>query len=483
MIVLTVTVGSGRAYNVNRSEQMGTAVSQARNNGKQSQTGETVILESDGDEKGLYGDLVYGVSEEAETGSFDESELNADTRALTDAGLADSAAADEDALSYSESEDVSLDDDISYDDSAEDMSSDSDSDNSAYAEKSEAEKLLDGMSTEDKVAQLFIVTPEALTGAQGVTMAGESTKAAIDSMPAGGIMYMGDNLQSASQVKEMLYNTNSYSKERTGLPMLLCVDEEGGTVARVAGSGRFDVTNVGNMSSIGESGTVQDAKNAGNVIGTYLADLGFNVNFAPVADVLTNPENSIVKYRSFGSDKTTVADMAVAVAEGLKEEGIESTFKHFPGHGATAGDTHLGAAFTTKTKSELMEEELVPFQKAIDYGANFIMVSHISVPNITGHDTPASLSPEMIDGILRTDMGYTGVVITDAMEMGAISSKYTSDVAAVMAIQAGADMILTPEDFGLAYQGVLDAVNSGEISEERLNQSVLRIIEIKLEME
>ena len=350
-------------------------------------------------------------------------------------------------------------------------------------ELTEAEKILNKMTVEDKVAQLFVITPEALTDSSGVTLAGETTKAAIDEVPVGGIIYMGDNLQSADQVKEMLSNTNSYSIERTGLSMLLCVDEEGGTVARVAGSGRFDVTNVGNMCDIGSDGTVQDAREAGETMGDYLSELGFNVDFAPVADVLTNQENSIVKYRSFGSDVDTVSDMSIAVAEGLKSKGIEATYKHFPGHGATAGDTHLGAAFTTKTKEELMEEELVPFQNAIDNGANIIMVSHISVPNITGHDTPASLSSDMIDGMLRTDMGFDGIVITDAMEMGAISSKYASDEAAVMAIQAGADMILTPEDFRLAYDGVLEAVKSGKISEERLDQSVERIIELKLTLD
>ena len=338
------------------------------------------------------------------------------------------------------------------------------------------------MTDEEKVAQLFVVTPDALTGIEAVNQAGDGTKEAIDKTPVGGIIYMGDNLQSTTQTKEMLANTNKYSKDRIGLPMFLCVDEEGGTVARVAGSGRFDVTNVGNMSDIGATGTVEDAREVGETIGTYLAELGFNVDFAPVADVLTNQENSIVKYRSFGSDVDVCSRMSIAVAKGLNSKGVEATYKHFPGHGATAGDTHLGAAFTTKTIDELKEQELVPFQDAIDDGAKFIMVSHISAPNITGHDTPASLSKEIVTDLLRGDMGYDGVVITDAMEMGAISTKYKSDEAAVMSIQAGADMILMPEDFELAYNGVLEAVKSGEISEERLNESVARIIEIKLQM-
>ena len=371
--------------------------------------------------------------------------------------------------------------DVEYGDDIQDTEEATDTD-AADEELSEVDKIVAGMTVEEKVAQLFIITPDALTDNTGVTMAGDMTKAAIDETPVGGIIYMGDNLQSAAQVKDMLSKTNSYSEERLGLPMLLCVDEEGGTVSRVAGSGRFDVTNVGNMADIGANGTVDDAKSAGVTIGKYLSELGFNVDFAPVADVLTNPDNSIVKLRSFGSDVETVSRMSIAVAEGLKSQGITATYKHFPGHGATAGDTHLGAAFTTKTIAELKENELVPFQEAIDDGAKFIMVSHISAPNITGHDTPASLSKEMISDLLRADMGFDGIVVTDAMEMGAISSKYTSDVAAVMAIQAGADMILMPEDFHTAYDGVLAAAKSGEISEERLNESVARIIEVKLEI-
>ena len=353
----------------------------------------------------------------------------------------------------------------------------------AVKELSEAEKIVNEMSVEDKVAQLFVITPDALTSTDAAIMAGEATQNAINETPVGGIIYMGDNLQAPQQTKEMLSKTNEFSVDRIGLPMFLCVDEEGGSVARVAGSGRFGVTNVGNMSEIGSDGTVEDARSAGETMGTYLADLGFNIDFAPVADVLTNPENSIVKYRSFGSDMDVVSDMSIAVAKGLESKGITPTYKHFPGHGATAGDTHLGAAFTTKTIDDLKADELVPFQTAIDDGAKIIMVSHISAPNITGHDTPASLSDVMITELLRGDMGYDGIVITDSMEMGAISSKYSSDEAAIMAIQAGADMILMPEDFKKAYEGVLEAVKSGEISEERLNESVVRIVDVKLQME
>lgn len=353
------------------------------------------------------------------------------------------------------------------------------SDMQSEEEVDEVTEFVNSMTVEEKVAQLFILTPEMLTNSDGVTLAGDATQKAIEKTPVGGVIYMGDNLQDKTQVQEMLSNTNKFSEERIGLPMFLCVDEEGGTVARVAGSGRFDVSDVGDMADIGATGTTEDARQAGVTIGTYLSELGFNVDFAPVADVLTNPDNSIVKRRSFGDDSSKVSDMSVAMADGLRSEGLEAVFKHFPGHGATAGDTHLGAAFTNKSVDELSASELVPFQEAIDDGANFIMVSHISAPGITGHDTPASVSDIMITDILRGRMGYDGIVVTDAMEMGAISQKYTSDEAACLAIKAGADMILMPENFDVAYNGILNAVKSGEISEERLNESVARIVKVK----
>lgn len=346
----------------------------------------------------------------------------------------------------------------------------------------EVQRIVDAMSLEDKVAQLFLVKPEAIVDIGTATAAGESTKQAIDKTPVGGFVYFSDNLQSEQQVQEMLGNVQKYSKDRTGLPAFLGVDEEGGTVARIAGSGRFDVTDVGNMSDIGASGDVQKAKQAGETIGTYLSELGFNLDFAPDADVLTNPENTVVKKRSFGSDPQVVSDMSLAVAQGLAQHQIHSVYKHFPGHGATEGDTHKGYAYTNKTLDELKQSELVPFAHAIENGAEFIMAAHISVPNITNDDTPTSLSKTMITDVLRGQMGYDGIVVTDAMNMGAVTEQYTSAQAAVKALQAGADIILMPENFQEAYQGVLDAVKSGELTEQQIDTAVTRIVKVKVNM-
>ena len=344
------------------------------------------------------------------------------------------------------------------------------------------QQIVDSMSLEEKVAQLFLVQPEAIVDIGTATAAGDATKQAINKTPVGGFVYFSDNLQSEQQVQDMLRNVQKYSEDRIGLPAFLSVDEEGGTVARVASTGRFDVTDVGDMAKIGASGDVQQARQAGETIGSYLSELGFNLDFAPDADVLTNPDNTVVKKRSFGSDPRVVSDMSLAVAQGLAQHQVYSVYKHFPGHGATAGDTHQGYAYTDKTLDELNQSELIPFENAIQNNAAFIMAAHISAPRVTGDDTPASLSKTMITDILRGQMGYDGIVVTDAMNMGAVTEQYTSAQAAVKALQAGADLVLMPEDFQEAYQGVLDAVKDGTLTEQRINESVTRIVKVKVHM-
>ena len=344
------------------------------------------------------------------------------------------------------------------------------------------QQIVDSMLLEEKVAQLFLVQPEAIVDIGTATAAGDATKQAINKTPVGGFVYFSDNLQSEQQVQDMLRNVQKYSEDRIGLPAFLSVDEEGGTVARVASTGRFDVTDVGDMAKIGASGDVQQARQAGETIGSYLSELGFNLDFAPDADVLTNPDNTVVKKRSFGNDPRVVSDMSLAVAQGLAQHQVYSVYKHFPGHGATAGDTHQGYAYTDKTLDELKQSELIPFENAIQNNAEFIMAAHISAPRVTGDDTPASLSKTMITDILRGQMGYDGIVVTDAMNMGAVTEQYTSAQAAVKALQAGADLVLMPEDFQEAYQGVLDAVKDGTLTEQRINESVTRIVKVKVHM-
>ncbi len=187
-----------------------------------------------------------------------------------------------------------------------------------------------------------------------------------------------------------------------------------------------------------------------------------------------------MKQRSYGSDPNIVSQMVQENLKGLQKHRVYGCVKHFPGHGATKGDTHEGYAYTDKTWEELSEEDMIPFKDSIAWGVDFVMVGHISLPNVSGDDVPASLSSHMISNLLREELGYDGIVLTDALNMGAITQKYTSSQAAVGTILAGSDMILMPDDFASAYKGVLEAVRDGTITEERLDESLVRILRVKL---
>lgn len=337
-----------------------------------------------------------------------------------------------------------------------------------------ARYYIDQMTTEEKVAGLFFVTPESMM--ENVTqavVAGSKTQEALDHYAVGGLIYFGSNIQSGEQISEMLAGTQEMSK----YPLFFGVDEEGGNVARVA-SAVNEVDNVGSPRELGAAGDGGQVYLAYSEIAQYLARYGFNVDFAPVADIYDG-ENSMFAERSFGTDAETVAMLASQAVMGLQDNGISACVKHFPGHGSTDADSHDGRATNDITEEALMETEVVPFQMALESNPDFIMVSHISLPGITYDYTPASMSSDIVSRILRMGLGYEGIIITDAMDMGAVTTYYTSAQAAVDAINAGCDMILKPDNFKEAYQGVLDAVNNGEISIERIEESLMRIYRVK----
>ena len=330
------------------------------------------------------------------------------------------------------------------------------------------------MPLEDRVAGLFIVRPEDITGVGTVITAGEGTQEALNKYAVGGLVYFDQNIKDKEQVKEMLSKTTMMSK----YPIFLAVDEEGGSVRRVGSSG-IEVTEVGDMADIGAAGDTMTAYNAGAEIASYLYELGFNLDFAPVADVVADVSASAIGKRSFGGDPAAVGDMVAAAVGGFQDTGISSCLKHFPGIGAASADTHEGMAVLEKSLDELRASEFIPFRSGIDAGAHMIMVGHVSMPGVVGDDTPCSLSEEVVTNWLRGELGYNGIVITDAMNMSAITEYYSADQAAVMALQAGVDMILMPDGFEAAYEGVLAAVRDGVISEERINESLNRIYRIK----
>ena len=335
------------------------------------------------------------------------------------------------------------------------------------------EAIISEMTLEEKVAGLFVVTPEGITGVDTALQAGDGTKTALEKYPVGGLIYFKKNIQSEDQIKKMVENSVSYAK----YPMFIAVDEEGGVVARLADGLKLD--NVGPMAEIGSTGDTAKAYEAMKTVGTYMTSYGFNLNFAPVADVLTNAENSSIGDRSFGTEPTAVAGMVVSAMNGLEETGVTACVKHFPGLGDASEDTHNGLAVIDKSLDELKQNELIPFVEAIENGANMIMVGHMSLPQVVGDNTPATMSKEVISDLLRSELGFNGVVITDAMNMGAITEYYGADEAAIRAFKAGADMVLMPEDFKLAYEGVIEAVKDGTISEDRINNSLKRVFRIK----
>ena len=332
------------------------------------------------------------------------------------------------------------------------------------------ESCVANMSLEDKVAGLFIVTPEQLTGVTKAVQAGSGTEEALKKYPVGGLVYFAQNIQSAEQLKEMLSKTAGYAT----YPLFLGVDEEGGSVARVAD--QLKLANVGPMADIGAGGDASAAYTAGQTIGTYLGEYGFNLDFAPIADVLTNPDNKVIGDRAFGSDPAVVSQMVASAVQGLQDTGISACIKHFPGHGNTSGDSHEGSVKTDRTLEEMQAAEFLPFQA----GTDMVMVGHISAPGLTDGDAePASMNEKIITDILRKQLGYNGIVITDAMNMSAISEYYAADEAAIKALKAGADMILMPEDFVKAYEGVVAAVKDGTIDENRINDSLKRVYRVK----
>jgi len=334
------------------------------------------------------------------------------------------------------------------------------------------EEIIGQMSLADKVAGLFFVTPEAITGVNTAVQAGEGTKTALEKYAVGGLIYFKKNIQSEDQITAMIRNSQEFAR----YPLFIGVDEEGGSVNRVAAAGLENAQP--SAADIAATGSAERAYEAGTQIGTYLSELGFNINFAPVVDI-ANVEKSVMKDRAYGADAESAVPFVTAMMKGLHESGVTACLKHFPGIGSTTADTHEGLASTDRTAEELRSQEFTVFQAGIEDGAQMIMVGHVNVPALESENYPASMSRTILTDILRGELGYDGVIITDALNMSAVSEYYSSEQAAVMALKAGCDMLLMPEDFLQAYAGVLTAVTEGTISEQRINDSLKRIYRIK----
>lgn len=346
-------------------------------------------------------------------------------------------------------------------------------DNKAIEEA--AEKILSSMTLDEKIYQLMFVTPESITGVGTCIQAGEATKTALENMPVGGIIYFEKNADDALQLTEMISNTQSFSK----IPLFIGVDEEGGAVRRLGKNEILGMTEVGDMADIGKKKDTILAYETAKTIAREIKEFGFNVDFAPVCDVLTNSENTVVSRRSFGSDKDIVSKMSLSFVYGLQDNGVSACLKHFPGHGGTSGDTHDGYSENSGAKEDILKNETEAFRAGIENGCDFVMTGHISIPSITESGIPCSLSDKVVKDILKDEFGFEGIVITDALNMGAIKDNYSVADSAVMAISAGNDMILMPENVSEAFEAIKQNIGS-KISEERINDSVKRILKVKI---
>lgn len=328
-----------------------------------------------------------------------------------------------------------------------------------------AMQLLQAMTPEEKVWQLIMLRPEAFSGDGAAVVDAEQI---TETLCVGGLILSANNLISAEQTEALLAGLQTKAKT----PLLLAVDEEGGSVARVGP--RLGTTTLEPMFRYRSEGAAAARANA-EALATDIAALGFNVDFAPVADVWTNPQNTVIGERAYSDDPVEAAELVAAAVEGFHAGGVAATLKHFPGHGDTQADSHNGSAYADKTLAELERCELLPFLSGIAAGAQLIMTGHITMTAIDP-ERPATLSEAVITGLLREKLGYEGVVVTDALEMRAITDHYGTD-AAVQAIAAGCDLLLIPAEPEAAVQAILQ-----QISEERINACVLRILRLKLNM-
>ncbi|MFB7514963.1 glycoside hydrolase family 3 protein [Streptomyces sp. NPDC056144] len=351
-------------------------------------------------------------------------------------------------------------------------------------------RIIDGMSLEEKVGQLFVMrvyghsatAPDQADIDANLKEIGVRTAAElVERYHVGGIIYFAwaHNTRDPHQIAGL---SNGIQRAAlagpTPLPVLISTDQEHGIVCRVG----EPATLLPGAMALGAGGSHADARNAARIAGTELAAVGIRQNYAPVADVNVNPANPVIGVRSFGSDPKAVAGLVAAQVKGYQRAGVAATSKHFPGHGDTAVDSHYGLPTITHTREQWAEIDAPPFVSAIAAGIDSIMTAHIVVPALDPSEDPATLSRPILTGILREQLGYDGVVVTDALGMEGVRTKYGDERVPVLALKAGVDQLLNPPRLDVAWNAVLKAVKDGELTEERLDASVLRILRLKTKL-
>lgn len=328
------------------------------------------------------------------------------------------------------------------------------------------------MPLEDKVAGLFIATPESITGASVATKAGDGTKTALEKYAVGGVIYRTQNIQDADQISLMLDNTRLYSK----YPLFLGITQELGASGPLVQTSLIDATTT--AKELAATGDATQAFMAGQSMGLALSQYGFNLNFAPLAD-LSAGKSYLDSTNYFGDNVILNSAFSTAFAGGMKTAGVTGCLKLFPGSGMANKVADSEMLNTEQSVEDFMAKDMEMYRNAIESGVDMIMVGNYSASALTGDRTPCALSPIIVTDYLRTELGYQGVVITDLMNQKAITEYYEADVAAITALKAGCDMILAPEDFDKAYTGVLEAVQNGTIAEGRIDDALRRVYRIK----
>lgn len=341
-----------------------------------------------------------------------------------------------------------------------------------------AKDITEEMSLKNKLGQLFMVSVYSLDeeDSKNQTKITSHMKKTLKKYPVGGVVLFSKNMKDAKQTKQLI----SDLQEASYVPLFVAVDEEGGSVSRAASNPKMNVTKYPSAKIIGETYEEDNIEAMGRNQSKELKALGFNMNLAPVADVLTNENNTEVGDRSFGKNAKKVSNIVSILVKNMQKQQISAVLKHFPGSGDTWGDTHLGSMETKQNIQRLRKTEFQPFEAGIKAKVDAIMVSHLMLSSVTDEKEPSSLSTRVISDILREELEYDGMIMTDAMNMKSITENYSAGDAAVKAIQAGNDIIVMPQDLGEAYEAVKRALKKGTLKESRIDESVERIIYTKL---
>ena len=324
-------------------------------------------------------------------------------------------------------------------------------------------QALSSMTLEEKIGQMLILY-------ETHSEVNEEVKTLFNEIKPGGIILNKENITTYTNTKRYIEEIKTLSK----FPLIVSIDQEGGRVQRLQLLKDITPTNLPSMFEIGKTQDVSLSYEVGKILAEQVKTLGINVVYAPVCDIVTNEENTGIGTRSFGNSPTLVSSMCTNFAKGIEEEKVIATYKHFPGHGDTTTDSHTSLPIIKKNLEELENFELIPFKEAINENAKIIMVGHIAFPNITNDLTPASLSKTIITDILKKKLNYNGLVITDALNMKALTDNYTDDEIYTMAINAGVDLLLMPNNPHKAIQIIKETIN-----EERINESVAKILRFK----